>query len=69
MLSGEGLEGGIGDLSQSTVCTIAHRIESLLESDVVVVMGAGEVFECGSGEELANKRGGVFSGMLKRKGD
>ena len=66
MLSGEGLAGGIGDLSGSTVCTIAHRIESLLESDVVVVMGAGEVLECGSGEELANKKGGVFQGMLRK---
>ncbi|GMH67885.1 hypothetical protein TL16_g04789 [Triparma laevis f. inornata] len=57
--------GGIGDFGDSTVVTIAHRIESLVESDVVVVMGEGKVLETGEGNVLKAKEGGVFAGMLK----
>ena len=68
MLKGEGLSpGGIGDLSGSTVCTIAHRIDSLVDSDVVVVLGAGVVLESGRGQDLAKKKDGVFAGMLKKQ--
>ena len=59
--------GGIGDFGDSTVVTIAHRIDSLVESDVVVVMGEGKVLECGEGKLLKDVGGGVFAGMLKEQ--
>ena len=59
--------GGIGDFGDSTVVTIAHRIDSLVESDVVVVMGEGKVQECGEGKLLKDVGGGVFAGMLKEQ--
>ena len=57
--------GGVGDLSDSTVVVVAHRVQGIKDFDRVVVLGAGEIEEQGIGTELASKKGGVFCGMLK----
>lgn len=53
--------------SSSTIITIAHRLETILNHDTVIVMGRGKVLESGSPAELF-ERGGEFSKMLKAAG-
>jgi ABC-type multidrug transport system fused ATPase/permease subunit len=63
---GDGGEVAIGDFSKSTVVTIAHRVQSIVDCDVVVVLGAGKVLETGRGRDLAAKKGGIFAGMVDK---
>lgn len=48
----------------STLITIAHRLETILNHDTVIVMGRGRILEVGSPRELANAKG-EFAKMLK----
>ena len=50
-----------------TVITIAHRINTILDSDRVVVLEKGEVVECGSPRELVERRG-VFWRLVREAG-
>jgi ABC-type multidrug transport system fused ATPase/permease subunit len=49
---------------QTTVITIAHRLHTILDYDLVLVLDAGQVVESGSPTELRAKSGGAFAGML-----
>ncbi|KAK5645932.1 hypothetical protein RI129_004396 [Pyrocoelia pectoralis] len=51
-----------------TVLTIAHRLNTVMDSDKVVVMDAGEVVEFGHPHELLQNESGHFSKMLKETG-
>ena len=51
--------------TQCTTITIAHRLMTIIESDLVVVMDAGVVAESGPPAELEKKKGGLFAGLLK----
>ena len=44
----------------STVLTIAHRLDSVMDSDKIVVMDAGVVVEFGTREELLQNPHGYF---------
>ena len=59
--------GGAGGGGQ-TVLVIAHRLSTVKHADLVVVMDKGEVLECGTWAELAEKKGGAFLAMLKLQG-
>jgi ATP-binding cassette subfamily C (CFTR/MRP) protein 1 len=50
-----------------TIITIAHRINTILDSDRVVVLGKGEIIECGKPEELIELQG-LFWGLVKEAG-
>lgn len=50
-----------------TIITVAHRINTILDSDRVVVLEKGEVVEFDSPLELIRKRG-VFYGLVKEAG-
>ena len=52
----------------ATVITVAHRLETVIDCDVVVVMGAGKVLEAGRPAELLANEGGAFAGMLAQMG-
>jgi len=52
-------------LKGCTVLTIAHRIDTILHSDRVLVLDKGSVLEDGSPEELLAKPTSVFSGFVK----
>jgi len=52
----------------STMVVIAHRLETILEFDMVVVMDKGRVAEQGSIKELAKQKNGRFARMLAAKG-
>lgn len=50
-----------------TIITVAHRINTILDSDRVVVLDRGEVVEFDSPRELIRRRG-LFYGLVKRAG-
>ncbi|KAL8731121.1 MAG: hypothetical protein Q9181_004420, partial [Wetmoreana brouardii] len=58
----------IKDLS-CTVITIAHRLQTILDYDRVVVLQKGKIVEMGRVEELRAKSEGVFNKMMEGKAD
>ncbi|KAH8673993.1 metal resistance protein YCF1 [Xylariales sp. PMI_506] len=53
--------------SHRTIITVAHRINTILDSDRVVVLDKGEVVEFDTPQELI-KRKGIFYGLVKQSG-
>nr|XP_023023861.1 multidrug resistance-associated protein 4-like [Leptinotarsa decemlineata] len=51
-----------------TVLTIAHRLHTIMDSDRVLVMDAGEVKEFGHPHLLLQNDNGVFQGLVKETG-
>ena len=51
-----------------TVIAIAHRLNTIIDFDYVLVLGEGEVLEYGSPAELLNLKG-AFSKMVQDTGD
>ncbi|KAJ2657333.1 hypothetical protein IWW48_004577, partial [Coemansia sp. RSA 1200] len=52
------------EFKDSTVLTIAHRPETIMNSDKIIVMDKGRVVELGPPKKLINK-GGYFSELVK----
>lgn len=50
-----------------TIITVAHRINTILDSDRVVVLDKGEVAEFGTPEELIARKG-IFHSLVKQAG-
>lgn len=53
--------------SKRTIITVAHRINTILDSDRVVVLDKGEVVEFGPPQDLIARRG-PFYGLVKQAG-
>ncbi|KAI8947440.1 metal resistance protein YCF1 [Xylaria longipes] len=53
--------------SHRTIITVAHRINTILDSDRVVVLDKGEVVEFDTPQALIKKRG-IFYGLVKQSG-
>ncbi|KAJ8919557.1 hypothetical protein NQ315_002179 [Exocentrus adspersus] len=51
-----------------TVLTIAHRLNTIMDSDRVLVMSSGEVMEFGHAHELLQKPEGYFQKMVQETG-
>lgn len=56
------------DFRGYTVVAVAHRLETILDSDVVVVMDAGSVVEVGQPSDLI-RRGGWLAGLAGARSD
>ncbi|KXS18959.1 hypothetical protein M427DRAFT_95715 [Gonapodya prolifera JEL478] len=54
--------------STKTVLTIAHRLNTIIDYDKVVVMSDGQVAEFGSPKELASKRDGILRKLIDETG-
>lgn len=54
---------------RNTTITIAHRLQTIIDYDKVLVLDKGEVIEFGDPLELISKRKGVFRGMCEMSGD
>ena len=50
--------------ADKTVITIAHRLDTIIDSDRVLVMDAGQVVEYGGPVELLDKENGVFRQLV-----
>ncbi|KUI60128.1 Metal resistance protein YCF1 [Cytospora mali] len=53
--------------SNRTIITVAHRINTILDSDRVVVLDKGEVAEFGPPQELIKQKG-IFHSLVKQAG-
>lgn len=56
------------EFADATVLTIAHRINTVIDSDLIIVMGAGAVLEFGPPAELLDRRGGELARMVDSMG-
>ncbi|KAJ2332119.1 Transporter of the ATP-binding cassette (ABC), partial [Coemansia sp. RSA 2681] len=52
------------EFSDCTVLTIAHRLDTIMNSDRIIVMEKGEIAEIGSPQELV-ANGGMFAELVK----
>jgi len=52
------------EFSNCTTLTIAHRINTIIDSDRILVLEAGEVCEFDSPKKLLEKEDSIFSGMV-----
>lgn len=55
------------DFKDHTVVTVADRLDTIMDSDVVLVLQAGKLVEAGPPSELAATEGGAFKALLSEK--
>ncbi|CEJ91185.1 hypothetical protein VHEMI06915 [[Torrubiella] hemipterigena] len=53
------------EFQESTVIAVAHRLQTIADFDMIVVMDKGQVVELGRPEELLEKQDGYFSALWK----
>ncbi|CAM8944854.1 unnamed protein product [Rhodiola kirilowii] len=54
-----------GTLSRTTQITVAHRLSTIVNSDIIIVMEKGETIEMGSHSTLIQKPQGTYSKFFK----
>ncbi|OII72306.1 ABC transporter family protein [Cryptosporidium andersoni] len=52
------------EFQEATVLTIAHRIQTIIHSDKVMVIDCGQIAEFDSPQNLINKSSGLFSSLV-----
>ena len=57
------------ELKDNTIITIAHRLQTIIDYDKVLVLDKGEVLEYADPWELIQKENGSFRGMCEMSGD
>jgi ABC-type multidrug transport system fused ATPase/permease subunit len=57
------------ELKDNTIITIAHRLQTIIDYDKVLVLDKGEVIEYADPWELIQKENGFFRGMCETSGD
>ena len=55
--------------ADKTVLTIAHRLDTIMDSDRVLVLDAGKVAECDAPRNLVSQSNGLFRGLVYAEGD
>jgi ABC-type multidrug transport system fused ATPase/permease subunit len=63
------IQDTLRELKGSTIITIAHRLQTIVDYDKVLVLDKGEVAEFGAPWDLIAKDGGMFRGMCEMSGD
>merc|ERR1719450_652122 len=51
--------------AKKTVLTIAHRLDTIMDSDRVMVLDAGHIAEMGPPLKLLEDTDGIFSGLVR----
>ena len=54
------------EFNDSTVITIAHRLNTVIQSDRIIVMSFGEAIEFDTPQRLKNDPGSEFSKLLQK---
>jgi ABC-type multidrug transport system fused ATPase/permease subunit len=54
---------------KNTTITIAHRLQTIIDYDKVLVLDKGEVIEFGSPYDLVKMQNGIFKGMCDTSGE
>lgn len=57
------------EVKDSTIITIAHRLQTIIDYDRVLVLDKGKLVEYGAPWELIKQDGGIFQGMCEMSGD
>jgi ABC-type multidrug transport system fused ATPase/permease subunit len=55
------------EFREHTVITVAHRLDTIMDSDVVLVLDAGRLVEAGPPSELATREGSAFRVLIHGK--
>ena len=63
------IQDTLREVKESTIVTIAHRLQTIIDYDKVLVLDKGKVLEFEAPWELIQQEGGVFRGMCEMSGD
>ena len=63
------IQDTLREVKDSTIVTIAHRLQTIIDYDKVLVLDKGKLIEYDAPWELINWEGGVFRGMCEMSGD
>lgn len=51
--------------AKATIITVAHRIDTISDSDIILVLDGGKVAEIGSPTELLNDSSSTYASMVR----
>ena len=57
------------EFKECTVLTIAHRLDTIMHSDLVLVLDHGEVADFGAPKNLLTRSGGSFQKLVEEGGE
>ena len=63
------IQDTLRDVKESTILTIAHRLQTIIDYDKVLVLDKGKVVEYDHPWELISRESGIFRGMCEMSGD
>lgn len=63
------IQDTLREVKESTIITIAHRLQTIIDYDKVLVLDKGKVIEYDSPWELISRQGSIFHGMCEMSGD
>ncbi|KAJ3015274.1 hypothetical protein NUW54_g1087 [Trametes sanguinea] len=52
-----------------TLLTVAHRLQTIMDSDKIMVLDAGQIVEFGKPSELLQKENGLLRSLVEESGD
>ncbi len=63
------IQEALKKLYKGTVLAVAHRLDTVIECDLILVLGQGRVLEFGTPAELLDNTEGVFTQMVQDTGE
>ncbi len=63
------IQDTLREVKESTIITIAHRLQTIVDYDKVLVLDKGKVVEYDAPWELIEREDGIFRGMCEMSGD
>ncbi|KAL9039677.1 MAG: hypothetical protein Q9214_004780, partial [Letrouitia sp. 1 TL-2023] len=63
------IQGTLREVKGSTIITIAHRLQTIIDYDKILVLEKGKVVEFDAPWRLIAVEGGIFHGMCEKSGD
>ena len=63
------IQDALARIENETVFIIAHRISSIKDADVIIVLSDGEIAEMGNHDELIQKKGYYYTVFMHQYGE